>query len=128
MGHSFAEASSGRGEQWLNLFYEMRRYPLIGDGKTERESLILTALIQFGLLGGVPIILYSLWPLRKSMQLIKLYKSKHVFCLFCISVAYSVDSIFEQLAPFGPGVRCFFLWLLFGILMTNDNLVQGESV
>ncbi|MCI8387051.1 MAG: hypothetical protein HFE63_01115 [Clostridiales bacterium] len=121
------DISSGRFDQWYMLGENLKNNWFIGDGKTEQESLILTALIQYGVFMGGYIILYSLWPLFYSLKRVKNVKNKHVFCLLCISTVYFVDAIFEQLAPFGPGVRCFYLWMLFGILMSNNRVSEVEK-
>ena len=34
-----------------------------------------------------------------------------------IALGYSVNGLFEGLTPFGPGVKCYYMWLLFGILV-----------
>lgn len=121
------DISSGRFDQWAALGENLRNTWLIGDGKTEQESLILTALIQYGIFMGAYIILYAFWPLAFSLGKIKQIKNKHIFCLLCISAVYFIDAIFEQLAPFGPGVRCFYLWLLFGVILSNNKLLAGEE-
>lgn len=118
--------SSGRFEQWLELADNMSGNLLIGDGTTEQESLILTALIQCGLIMGGLIIAYAMWPLIYSIYKVRNNKSYEMFLLLLVSVTYFIDAIFEQLAPFGPGARCFYLWLMFGILLVKNN--KGEII
>lgn len=125
--HTIKDVSSGRSSQWLMLGENLKDNWAIGDGKTEQESLILTALIQYGVFMGGFIILYSLWPLVYSLKTIRNANNKHIFCLLCVSAVYFVDAIFEQLAPFGPGVRCFYLWLLFGVILSNNKLLEVEG-
>lgn len=122
--HTLEAISSGRASQWTTLGKNLIDTWLIGDGKTEQESLILTALIQYGVFMGGYIILYALWPLVHAVKRIKSVNSKHMFCLLSISAVYFLDGIFEQLAPFGPGVRCFYLWMLFGIILAKNKLPE----
>lgn len=124
--HTLKDVSSERFSDWAMLGKNMNGNWVIGDGRTEQESLILTALLQYGVFMGGYIILYALWPLVYSLQKIKKTKNKHIFCLLCIAAVYFVDAIFEQLAPFGPGVRCFFLWMLLGVMLSNNKLLEEE--
>ena len=45
----------------------------------------------------------------------------HLFLLLLVAVTYFIDAVFEMLAPFGPGVRCFYLWLIFGIILARGQ-------
>ena len=39
--------------------------------------------------------------------------------LFSVALSYTINGVFEQLAPFGPGVKCYFLWFLYGMITSN---------
>lgn len=119
--------SSGRLDQWLTLADNMRGNMFIGDGVTEQESLILTALIQCGLPMGIMIISYAAWPLVYAVHKVKKNHSYEVFLLLLVSIVYFIDAVFEQLAPFGPGARCFYLWLIFGILLAKDDCRERKE-
>ena len=119
-GDDLASASSGRFDEWLTLFDDLQGKELLGDGSAKRESLILTALLQCGIPMGVVIIAYAVWPLKCATYWSKQDKSNNMFMLLLVALVYSIDAIFEQLAPFGPGARCFWLWLLFGILQSRN--------
>lgn len=120
-GDTLADASSGRMDQWKNFARELSGNELFGDGKTERESLILTACIQCGIPMGFLIISYAVWPFVWTMRRTKRSSSKHMFFLLLVALSYFIVAIFEQLAPFGPGARCFCLWLLFGIILSKEK-------
>lgn len=126
-GDDFVSASSGRTEQWAALFDNLQGKELLGDGITEQESLILTALLQCGIPMGIAIIWYALWPLKKMLYWSRRHKDNFVFLLFLVALVYFIDAIFEQLAPFGPGARCFYLWLMFGIMVARDRCDQNRS-
>lgn len=126
-GEDFANASSGRIEQWSAFLDNMQGRELLGDGKTGQESLILTAFLQCGIPMGIAIVWYALWPLRKVLHWGVQRKDSHVFLLLLVALVYFIDAIFEQLAPFGPGARCFYLWLLFGIMVSKNRLDQNRS-
>ena len=44
-------------------------------------------------------------------------KLKHL--VFLLSIMLIVNGLFEELAPFGPGVKCFSLWFYFGFYIGN---------
>ena len=124
-GTTLAESTSGRVEEWKYFLYEMKGKWLMGDGYSKRESLILTAIMQYGIFVGLLIIFYSWWPLKYLLST-KIYKGEQGFCLTLIAVAYIMNSLGEQLSPFGPGARCFYLWFMFGIYGTNHKLCIEE--
>ncbi len=118
------DISTGRSDQWLYFFDYLSGKELLGDGRTELESLILTAPIQWGIPIGVLIIIYAMLPMIIAIRQINKSKGKNEdlwFLLLLIAVVYFIDAIFEQLAPFGPGVRCFYLWLLTGIGLAKKS-------
>lgn len=121
-GDDLAAASSGRTDEWAAFLPNLQGKELLGDGVTEKESLIITAYLQCGVFMGTLIISYALWPLVWSLRRTSRTASKHMFLLLIVALSYFVDAIFEQLAPFGPGARCFWLWLLFGVI-----IARGES-
>ena len=95
---------------------------LTGIGSTYFECFPLSAILQFGLPGGLLIIIISLQPLLASFN--RRNQSQNWNLLFLISLGYSVNGLFEGLTPFGPGVKCYFMWLLYGILLSQMNRTE----
>lgn len=120
-GGSLVDASSGRYEQWASFFENMQGQELFGDGQTEQESLILTAFLQCGIFMGGMIITYAAWPVTWALRRTKEENNQHLFLLLLIALTYFIDAIFEMLAPFGPGARCFYLWMLFGCILAKGG-------
>ena len=56
------------------------------------------------------------------------YKNEIWNILFLLSVGFIIDGLFEGLAPFGPGIKCYFLWLFFGIVLAFNNKAHYEEV
>ena len=83
----------------------------------KRESIILTALLEFGIIGGGIILLMAFWPIYWLVKFLGRY-DKHYLMFSSIAIVYIVNGVFEQLSPFGPGVKCFFLWFLIGVRCT----------
>ncbi len=98
---------------------------LIGKGALYFECFPLSAIIQFGIIAGSLLIAVSLLPLIKSMP-----KTKNEIWnnLFLLSVGFVIDGLFEGLAPFGPGIKCYFLWLFFGIVLALNDKSHYEEV
>lgn len=111
------DVSSGRFDEWLSFFNDFNDKPFLGHGRMKRESLILTSLLEFGIIGGSFILLMACWPLYWSLKFLGKY-DEYYLMFSSVAIMYIANSVFEQLAPFGPGVKCFFLWFLIGIRCT----------
>ncbi|OUQ04804.1 hypothetical protein B5E91_08985 [Thomasclavelia spiroformis] len=125
---SLDSISSGRisiMKDFPKLFLER---PLFGYGRNYIECMQIDALYETGLVGGVLINLLALMPLLYvfCMKKIKFYNDYN-FVLLILSIIYYINSFFEQLAPFGPGVKCYFLWLVLGLAM-RWNGGKNESI
>ena len=114
----FDDISSGRSHEWENFFGEFMESPIIGHGRMKRESVILTALLEYGLFGGAPVLIYTISPLIYAIGKLD-FKKIEVQSFLLIAVTYIVNGIFEQLAPFGPGVKCYALWFMMGIFISS---------
>lgn len=114
------DASSGRVDEWTNFWNDMENAWLLGQGKQKRESIILTALLEFGFIVGVMVLAVALSPLVVTCLKRRL-NTKLGAVTFCIALVYCSNGIFEQLSPFGPGVKCYFLWIMLGILFSKRD-------
>lgn len=112
--------SSGRANEWANFFADFAQNGFLGDGYDKRESVFLSAFLQHGIVGGLIITAMVFYPFswfRKNVQKENMY----YIPMTLIALVYIVNGIFEQQAPFGPGVKCFFLWFMMGMFSTLDN-------
>lgn len=119
--------SSGRVDMLKEVPELFTMYPLLGHGRYYIECMQLDALIETGLLGGIVINIIALLPIFYSIKNFYTYRSNIDFILMIVATCYYINAFFEQLAPFGPGVKCYFLWLLFGIVMAwrEKNYVKN---
>lgn len=112
--------SSGRDVQvkWgINAFLDS---PFFGYGRgVYVECFYVSALAHYGLLAW-PLIAMALLPVIWACINLKNGK-KEDLCFFIIAVSMFFVSLFEMQAPFGPGVRCYILWLMWGILLQVNN-------
>lgn len=114
--------SSGRID---HLNYFISYFPdkwITGYGNVYLESFPLAALMSYGIIGATPLFILSLAPLyicfrnRKEKRFNKLRTM-----VIVISIIMLTNGIFEQLAPFGPGVKCYTLWLTTGLYIGLIN-------
>lgn len=111
---SINSISSGRVEMiksFPQLFFEK---PLLGYGKYYIESMPLDSFIETGFIGGICFNIIAVSPIVYAAKTFKKYKRVIDALLLILAVCYYINGLFEQLAPFGPGVKCYMLWLLFG--------------
>ena len=125
---SLDDISSGRWSEWVNFPKDLGEGWFFGNGRMKRESLILTAILEYGIPMGLVIIGVAFSPLKFAIKHLK-SKNRVVVVLFYVALCYFINSVFEQLAPFGPGVKCYFVWLLFGILLSQKEkyIVKPEE-
>ena len=124
---SLDDISSGRWSEWVNFPKDLGEGWFFGNGRMKRESLILTAILEYGIPMGLVIIGVAFSPLKFAIKHLK-SKNRVVVVLFYVALCYFINSVFEQLAPFGPGVKCYFLWLLFGIMLTQKDRLKTKPM
>lgn len=125
---TFNSFSSARDEQYAIFFNHFGDHPFIGSGWTFIECYPITTLMNYGIIGGLPILFFSLVPLFKSMKLLRcddgeLREIAFTTCMIAVTLLF--NSLFEELAPFGPGVRCYTMWLFAGILLGKYQWGEG---
>lgn len=106
--------SSGRLSALGEYLPILKENILVGIGNFYFDCFPVATLIQFGLFASIPLFIIALYPLFRACRP-SAYGEDWRFALLLFAVAYAVNSIFECLPPFGPGVKCYFLWLLLGL-------------
>ena len=131
------------GRDWSDLndissgrYYELQIFPhllegfeLFGMGRYKIESYPLSVILQFGIPMGGLLIITAIWPAWWGFK--KLDKAEPVNIAFIIiAILYFINGVFEQLSPFGPGTKCYMLWLMFGILcgIKSKNAMNHNSM
>lgn len=111
-------------EYFKNLFKENK---FTGIGNYYMDNMILASLLNFGLCVGIIVILFALMPLKVCFKS-KINNYGIKMAVRTISVVYVFNGLFECLAPFGPGVKCFFLWFILGILLNKSNKITNQDI
>lgn len=119
--------SSGRWKEWQSFFTDWGDGWLFGHGRMKRESLILTAFLEYGVFFGLLILVLAAYPLYFALRKLPKQQPERTL-LVCVASCYLINGIFEQLAPFGPGVKCFLLWFLLGILSCSSEDIQVGNI
>lgn len=89
-------------------------YWFTGVGALYYECFPLSCILQFGVVTGFIIMGISYFPIIKGMKFAKVDIYSSILAIVCIG--YGINSFFEGLAPIGPGVKCYFMWLMCGML------------
>lgn len=114
---SIDSIASGRFTQY-NRFEVFFLNPFVGLGKEAPfiESFYLVNLVQFGVIGSFFVFLALLQPIHFYQKYCN--GTDRLELVFAILIGlYYINGFFEAVAPFGPGVKCFMLWLFFGYLV-----------
>ncbi len=114
--------TSGRTDQIAEAIVapqEISKPYFTGNGYTYIESLPLAAVLSYGIFSAAFILIFAFVPLISTYITEKSRgQKKNVLFLFAISVAFLLNGIFEERAPFGPGVTYFMLWFTSGFFVS----------
>ena len=119
---SLNDISSGRVDIIMSFPDLINDKYMTGIGDIYFECYPLSVFLNFGIPFGTFVLILSCIPL----WLVKGIKKKNSYygLFMMIIFSYYTNSLFEGLAPVGPGAKCYFLWLLAGILYKNKSVEQ----
>lgn len=118
--NSLNDISSGRGDQIKLAFSAFADNLVFGVGvRFTCDCFYISALANYGLLCW-PIVIMALMPVIWS---VKHYDNSDglSICFFIMTISIFEISLLEELAPFGPGTRCYILWLIWGIMISQNR-------
>ncbi len=103
---------------------------LTGSGGTYIESLPMAAILSYGIFAFIPLILFAFIPLICAKFAGKtIYAKKgYALLLFALSIAFLCSGLFEERAPFGPGVTYFMFWFLSGYISAAETSVDSQPL
>ena len=122
--------SSGRLDQIAYAWEMFENNIFLGTGDTRTvDCFYVSALMQYGLFMGGALILLGVYPLIWGLWNYKRIKTPACMILILCALAFVVGGFFEENAPFGPGVRCYISWFLFGYLRVQQaqGRFRGEN-
>lgn len=120
--NDIAAVTSNRNIHYEAFLQKFPNYLFWGTGGSYIESMPLSVLLSYGIIGGIPVLLYSLMPLYIGIKYVK-YSEYRVYStiITALGLMMWINGIFEEQSPFGPGVKCYFLWLITGIFLGYKN-------
>lgn len=109
------QLSTGREDVFIEGLTKYKGSPWIGIGRFYFDSMPLAVVFQYGLLGSM-IYFYMIY---MSYLIIKGSKRSKELYLPTKLLFYTliINSLFEAYPPFGPGAKCFMLWMMLGFCM-----------
>lgn len=119
-GANIDTISSGRVKHFVIFLKEFPNNIWLGNGGKYLESFPLASLLSYGLIGGSILFLIALSPVyylyikHKNNSSLKL-------SIKVIFISMLVNSLFEELPPFGPGAKCYVVWMLLGLYLGINN-------
>lgn len=114
------DLSSGRLS--LMIFY-IQMIPdnlFFGIGNKYLDCFPVVMVLQYGLIGAL-LVFFFLY--RCAVYVNRQPKDFHTvgLALFLMFWVFMVNSLFEAQPPFGPGVKCFLLWMLLGFSLAENH-------
>ncbi|HFC9205577.1 TPA: hypothetical protein ACF0PM_000990 [Clostridium perfringens] len=106
--------TSGRVSIIKSFPYLIQGHWVTGIGSIYFECFPMSTILNFGLLVGGIVLWVAYIPIFWSIKKNNINKYTKMFFIICIG--YFINSFFEGLAPIGPGAKCYFIWLFYGIL------------
>lgn len=126
-GSDISSLSSGRDVQIKRGIETFWDSPLFGVGaRGTLDCFYVSVLANYGLLAW-PLIVMAILPVIWGCINLK-HRKKEDLCFFIIVVSMFFVSLCEEVAPFGPGVRCYFLWLMWGILLQINSRAGSVQI
>lgn len=89
-----------------------------GVGVKYMDCFPLMQLVQFGFFGAAIVLIYLIKVIQNVNFRFNRLEPMNL-ATFLLFWSFMINSLFEAQAPFGPGVKCFILWMMFGFSMAN---------
>lgn len=92
------------------------QHPWIGSGEYYVDCLPLNLLTEYGII-GLTMVLAFMWYLFRSLN--QKVKSPILTAAYVLYMSFVINGMFEAYPPFGPGVKCFILWMFYGFALAE---------
>lgn len=96
---------------------------LIGIGSYYMDNIYMEVILNYGIFIGSFIIALALFPLKVAYTS-KIRNVDFELVIKIIALSYAFNGIFEGVAPYGPGAKCFLLWLIIGAMMNRTEFLD----
>lgn len=115
------DVSSGRVEIIGNKFDVIENNLLFGIGNSYVDCMPICMILQYGLLGASMVFTFLFLLGRHIVRLPRTsILNLNTYLLF---FSYILNSLFEAYPPFGPGIKCFILWMSIGFSLAYQEKI-----
>ena len=94
---------------------------ILGIGEFYVDNMPLVMLVQYGILGACLVFYYIFVIVKKT---ISFNSTKINSCTCALLGVYLINSLFEAQPPFGPGAKCFLLWVFIGFSYAEHEMSE----
>lgn len=116
--------SSNRLVAFMIAIQQISQHPWVGSGDYYVDCMPLNILTQYGICGLLIIFIFLYYMFRKLKQMKQDdYIATTTYILFFV---FFINSLLEARPPFGPGVRSFTLWMMFGFSLAQ--LLERKTI
>lgn len=122
---SASSLSSGRSELIMEALNIINDNYMIGIGHKYLDCMPISLLLQYGIFGLIIVFGFLILLAIKVNYLSR--TSVLNTTTFLIFWAFMLNSLFEAYPPFGPGVKCFPLWMMLGFSFANNRNIHKLS-
>lgn len=109
--------SSGRGDFISDAIKYIPENLWIGVGYYYVDCMPVNILVQYGIVGLTIIMSYIIFVWKKVVALNRTINVN--ITTYLLFFAFLINSLFEAYPPFGPGVKCFMLWMMLGFSLAH---------
>ena len=113
----FNDLTSGRTylvSEGIEMFFKNIWF---GRGNLYLDCMPLVMLVQYGVLGASVVFVFLFKIGRKINSTYNM--SKLTLVAFLLFYSFIINSLFEAQPPFGPGIKCFMLWMTIGFMLAE---------
>lgn len=112
------DVSSGRFTIISSVIMLFNTSPWTGVGNLYVDCFPVSVLAQFGILGSVIVLLFILYLIKEVFFRLKA-NSPLFLANYLLVATILINSLFEAQPPFGPGMKCFIIWMIFGFSLAS---------
>ena len=121
--------SAGRIDNYALAWEIFQDHPIAGTGLYMVDDLYICLLAELGIIGFTCIMPIWFQRIGTAFRFLKCKDDSLKRAIVLLTIFYMIESIFERLPPFGPGVCSFLFWMLCGFADAEEEnymCIQGE--
>ncbi|MEZ3465842.1 O-antigen ligase family protein [Muribaculum intestinale] len=120
------DLSSGRVYLMKQLLPGIYESPWFGSGNKYMDCFPIIMIAQYGIIGASIVFIFLLYV--ASLISIKFKpRLNYNLATYLLFWAAMINSLFEANPPFGPGIKCFIIWMLFGISLSKFSPLASHT-